>query len=210
MASSVELEDLVQTGLVALIEAARGYVDQGHAFATYASMRVRGAMIDQLRREAAMSRRAMADRRRLAHVRSTLEQQYLRPPTAGEMADALHLPLAVYQDMVAAAQPIQSGSIDEIYSDHDSCFADPCDRPDQLVEADDLRQHLAAQIAGLPERDAMILQLFFVEELNLQEIGAVLGVGAARVCQIKKNALARLRKGLAELEEDMEHACPIR
>jgi RNA polymerase sigma factor for flagellar operon FliA len=200
MASSIELEDLIQTGLVALIEAARTYVDQGHAFATYASVRVRGAMIDQLRRNSAMSRRAMADRRKLAQTRSDLEQRHLRPPTMADMAAALHLSLDAYQAMVDAAQPVQSASIDDIYSDHDGCFADPSASADQLVEVDDMREHLKVLIAELPEREAMILQLFFVEDLNLHEIGAVLGIGAARVCQIKKTALAKLRDRFGELE----------
>ncbi len=200
MASSMELEDLIQAGLVALIEAARTYVDQGHAFATYASVRVRGAMIDQLRRNSAMSRRAMADRRKLVQTRSDLEQRYLRPPTAAEMAAALHLPLDAYQEMVDAAQPVQWASIDEIYSDHDSSFADPSASADQLVEAEDVRERLTVLIAALPEREAMILQLFFVEDLNLHEIGAILGIGAARVCQIKKSALTKLRNRFGELE----------
>lgn len=200
MASSIELEDLIQTGLVALIEAARTYVDQGHAFATYASVRVRGAMIDQLRRNSAMSRRAMADRRKLAQTRSDLEQRYLRPPSMVEMAAALHLPLDAYQAMVDAAQPVQSASIDDIYSDHDSCFTDRAASSDQLVEADDIREQLKVMIAELPEREATILQLFFVEDLNLHEIGAVLGIGAARVCQIKKTALAKLRDRFGQFE----------
>lgn len=200
MASSIELEDLIQTGLVALIEAARTYVDQGHAFATYASVRVRGAKIDQLRRNSAMSRRAMADRRKLAQTRSDLEQRHLRPPSIAEMAAALHLPLDAYQAMVDAAQPVQSASIDDIYSDHDSCFADPSASADQLAEDENMREQLKVLIAELPEREAMILQLFFVEDLNLHEIGGVLGIGAARVCQIKKAALAKLRDRFGELE----------
>jgi RNA polymerase sigma factor FliA len=200
MASSIELEDLIQTGLVALIEAARTYVDQGHAFATYASVRVRGAMIDQLRRNSAMGRRAMADRRKLAQMRSDLEQRHLRPPTVAEMAAALHLPLDAYQQMVDAAEPVQLASIDEIYSDHEGAFADSSASADQLVEAEGMRERLKVLIAELPEREAMILQLFFVEDLNLHEIGAVLGIGAARVCQIKKTALAKLRDRFGDLE----------
>lgn len=200
MASSIELEDLIQIGLVALIEAERTYVDQGHSFATYASMRIRGAMIDQLRRNSAMSRRAMADRRKLAQTRSDLEQRHLRPPSMAEMAAALHLPLGAYQAMVDGAQSVQSASIDDIYSDHDGNFADPAASADQLVQAEDMREQLKALIAELPEREAKILRLFFVEDLNLHEIGTVLGIGAARICQLKKSALAKLRSRFGELE----------
>lgn len=197
MAASTELEDLIQVGLVALIEAARAYVDQGHAFQTYASVRVRGAMIDQLRRDALTSRRAMADRRRLAQARQHLEQRLLRPARPDEMAAELGLDAGAYRTLVDRAQNLESAGLDASYSDHDLHFADESAGADSLLADRQSVAILRDHLADMPEREAMILQLFFVEELNLHEIGAILGVGAARVCQIKKAALQKLRQQLS-------------
>ncbi|MBP6380093.1 MAG: FliA/WhiG family RNA polymerase sigma factor [Sphingorhabdus sp.] len=199
VAASVELEDLVQIGLAALIEAARGYEDRGHAFATYASVRVRGAMIDQLRREAKMSRSAMAGRRKIADTRARLEQTFLRSPDSIEMAEALGMTLSAYLDLEAGSKPIEQASIDDQYSDMDPWFADPSETTDLQIEREQLGELLTQQLAELPEREALVLQLFFVEEMNLHEIGAILGIGAPRACQIKKAALAKLRIALSDL-----------
>lgn len=199
VSASVELEDLVQVGLVALIEAARNYVDQGHAFATYASMRVRGAMVDQLRRESRITRSAMAGRRRIAEARAKLEQRLLRRPDSREMAAAMELPLPAYLELEAQSQQIEQTSIDDQYSDMDPWFADQGESADMQIERQQMAQLLAHELSGLPEREAMVLQLFFVEEMNLHEIGAILGIGAPRVCQIKKAALARLKIRLSGL-----------
>lgn len=198
VAASVELEDLVQIGLAALIEAARSYEDRGHAFATYASVRVRGAMIDQLRREARMSRSAMAGRRKIADTRARLEQTFLRSPDGIEMAEALGMTLSTFLDLEAGCQPVEQSSIDDQYSDLDPWFADPEEGIDQRLEREELATLLAHQLGQLPEREAMVLQLFFVEEMNLHEIGAILGIGAPRACQIKKAALAKLRIALSD------------
>ena len=196
MSTSVELEDLIQTGLMALIECASSYEDRGFAFATYASTRVRGAMIDQLRKEARMTRSAMAGRRKLSETRQKLERQLMRPPTAIEMAEALDVNMEAYNEMLVNAVPVEADSVDTLYSDHDPWFADDAESADVTIEKDQMRALLAASIADLPEREAMILQLFFVEEMNLEEIGQTLGVGAARVCQIKKSALLKLRANM--------------
>lgn len=199
VAASIELEDLMQIGLAALIEAARSYEDRGHAFATYASMRVRGAMIDQLRREARMSRSAMASRRKIADTRARLEQTFLRSPDSIEMAEAMGLTLSAFLDLEAGSQPVEHSNIDDQYSDLDPWFADPTEGTEQRLEREQLGALLAQQLSALPEREAMVLQLFFVEEMNLHEIGAALNIGAPRVCQIKKAALAKLRIALSDI-----------
>ena len=98
-----------------------------------------------------------------------------------------------------SGQLVEQSSIDEHYSDQDPWFADPGEGADLKIEAEQMRTILARQLADMPEREAMVLQLFFVEECNLHEIGAILGIGAPRVCQIKKAALARLRMRLSDL-----------
>lgn len=202
VSSAIDVEDLVQIGMVALIEAARAFEDRGQAaFATYATVRVRGAMIDQLRKGATLVRSAMRRRREWGQVRSSLEGLLGRPPTDEEMAEKLGLPVAEYRAGVAAMQAAQVENIDDVYSDHNDWFAD--DGPDahDNLERERMQAAIAAAVALLPEREAMVLQLYFVEELNLEEIGQVLGVGAARVCQIKKAALTKLRGRLGGWED---------
>ena len=203
VSSAIDVEDLVQIGMVALIEAARSFEDRGHAaFATYASVRVRGAMIDQLRKGATLVRSAMRRKREWGQVRARLEGQLGRAATDEEMAAALELPLPEYRAALAQTHAAQSESLDDVYSDHSQWFAS--DDPDahDCLEQDRRRRAIAAAIATLPEREAQVLQLYFVEELNLEEIGEVLGVGAARICQIKKAALTKLRGQLTGWADD--------
>ncbi len=193
VSSAIDVEDLIQTGMIALIEAARSYEDRGHAFSTYATMRVRGSMIDALRRGAAQGRAAMGKRRAIAAAQTKFEQTHGRAPVDVEMAEALGLDLETYQADAEAARGFRHESIEDLYSDHSMWFADVEDRADDKLERAQLQDIVASAIRQLPEREAMVLQLYFVEEMNLDEIGETLGVGAARICQIKKSALDKVR-----------------
>ncbi|CAN5360084.1 FliA/WhiG family RNA polymerase sigma factor [soil metagenome] len=193
VSTAIDVEDLMQSGMIALIEAARGYEDRGHAFATYASLRIRGAMIDGLRKQATQCRSGMAKRREIEAARSRFARASGRAPTDPEIAGVLGVDMATYHAMADAAQSVRHESIDALYSDHSMWFADVEERADDAIERVQLQGAIADGIRGLPEREAMVLQLYFVEEMNLDEIGETLGVGAARVCQIKKAALDRLR-----------------
>ncbi len=203
MSSAIALEDLMQIGLLSLVEAAKGFKDRGATFAPYAATRIRGAMIDHLRREARMCRSGMASRRELVRVRDELENRLHRRATDAEMAAAMGLDAESYHAKVASSLSQQIDSIDEVYSDHDSWFADLAAGADGEFEAAELRKNLAECLAELAEREALVLQLYFVEEMNLDEIGAALGVGAARVCQIKRSALTRMRKMMQERHGDV-------
>jgi RNA polymerase sigma factor FliA len=191
MSSSIAIEDMIQIGIVALIEAANSFEDRGIAFAPYASMRIRGAMIDELRKVARMSRAGMANRKLLAAKRAILEAQNCRAANDAEMIAALGVEAPTYFAMVESAVSGAHDSVDEIYSEYDPMFADTAPLASDLVETSQQRTVLAQALSQLAEREALVLQLFFVEELNLHEIGEILGVGAARVCQIKKAALAK-------------------
>lgn len=193
MSTAIEVEDLIQIGLIALVEAAQNFEDRGLAFAPYAQTRIRGAMVDALRRDARMGRAGMANRRYLAWIRARLEQEYMRSPSDAEMAGAAGLEPDAYHAMAASTVPVGQESIDERYSDHDMWFADLTDSADTALEKAQLREAFFVNLSKLSEREAMILQLYFVEELNLDEIGETLGVGAARVCQVKKAALDKMR-----------------
>jgi len=198
VSSAIEIEDLLQIGMVALVEAANGFEDRGLGFGAYAQVRIRGAMIDHLRRHATLCRSAIAKRKRLMAVRASLEQQLGRMPSEAEMAKELDLDPADYRELADSVEMPQHTSIDEVYSDQSMWFADIEDRADEVMERESLKKALAACIGELPQREAMVLQLYFVEELNLEEIGQTLDIGAARVCQIKKVALDKLRVRLAD------------
>ena len=176
VASAIDVEDLAQIGMVALVEAANSFEDRGHAFATYATLRIRGAMIDHLRRHATICR-AAGD---------------------AEMAEEMGMEAAAYREMVDDSQAVHQESIDEVYSDHSMWFADVEEQADTAFDRERLQAAVADAIRTLPERDAMVMQLYFVEEMNLEEIGQTLGVGAARICQIKKAALDRVRASLTD------------
>jgi RNA polymerase sigma factor for flagellar operon FliA len=114
------------------------------------------------------------------------------------MAEEMGMDPASFRAMVDDSQAVHQESIEEVYSDHSMWFADVEERADDAIDRVRLKEAIAASIRDLPERDAMVLQLYFVEEMNLEEIGQTLGVGAARICQIKKAALDRLRVALKE------------
>lgn len=196
--SAIDFEELVQTGMLALVQAARGFVQRGTAtFATYATMRVRGAMIDTLRQAATINRGAMRRRKKLRETEAQLERTLGRTPRSSEVAAELGMTASDYRVVVDSAQPVFLEPLDAVYSDRSDWFA--CGEPnaEQRLEHEGLRSALAGAIARLPRREALVLQLYFVEDLTLEEIGDALDVGAARVCQIKKQALTRLRGRLA-------------
>lgn len=194
--STIEVEDLIQIAMVALVEAANAH-QSGGPFAAYAAMRIKGAIVDELRRRAAMSRGALRRRRALITTRETLRAELGREPLDGETAARLGLDSAGFAALLEEIEGVHYASLDEVYSDHSLWFAaDETDAFDSAARAE-LSTQLTAAIALLPERDARILQLYFTEELNLFEIGEILGVTAARVCQLKTAALAKIRQRLA-------------
>ncbi len=203
VSTAIDIEDLVQIGMIALIESARAFEDRGHAaFATYATVRIRGSMIDQLRKGATLVRSAMRRRREWGAVRSALEGLLGRTATDEEMAAKLEITVDAYRSGMAATHSAHTESIDDVYSDHSDWFADDTPSAHDQLQQKTMQKAISAAVSNLPEREAMVLQLYFVEELNLEEIGQVLGVGAARVCQIKKAALGKLRGKLGGWEED--------
>lgn len=202
VSSAIEVADLVQIGTIALLEAARNFEDRGTAaFSSYATTRIRGAMIDQLRRQANMCRSALVRRKKLNEARRTIEGILGRQPSNAELAAHMGIGEDELLREIDATQGIHYENLDEVYSDHSEWFVDDRETPADALERADLERALAAGIRALPEREAMVLQLYYVEELNLDEIGEVLGVGAARVCQIKKSALDRMRSQLADLTD---------
>jgi RNA polymerase sigma factor FliA len=203
VSSAIAMEDLVQIGQIALIMAARTFVDRGTAaFSTYATVRVRGAMIDELRRSATMSREALRRRRGFEKARQELHGTLGRVPNDGEMASHVNMAVGAYRSAINSMQSIEYRSIDEEYSDSSAWFADLSPGVDEVMDVERRRTAISASIAKLPEREQVVLQLYFVDECSLEEIGKIFNVGAARVCQIKANALKSLRSGLGQWQDD--------
>lgn len=197
--AGIEIEDLVQAGLVALTECAQkhsGPTEDG--FAAYAKLRVRGAMVDLVRRSTPLSRAASDRRRLLAGAAQALTTTLGRTPTEDELAEAMGMTTAGLSELRASSEPMRFEPIDDTYSDSDMAFAD--DRPDsfEILADEQSRGAVVAAIAGLPERLQMVIQLYFVEELNLAEIAEVLSVSVPRVHQLKAQALDKLRAALGD------------
>jgi RNA polymerase sigma factor for flagellar operon FliA len=198
----IELEDLVQAGLVALTECAQKHQGPGEdGFAAYAKMRVRGAMVDLIRRTVPMSRGAAERSRQLREKETELRGQLGREPTGHELSVALGIEegqLALLRD---TSLPLRFESIDEVYSDQDGAFADATPDSLELLQDEEMREAVIAAISDLPERLRLIVSLYFVEELNLSEIAQVLQVSIPRVHQLKAQALGKLREALAGIAE---------
>ena len=201
VARTSELDDLIQTGLIALIEASRHYEERGFAFTTYATTRIRGAMIDQLRREADVGRSAMVAAKRIHAMRGALEQQLMRAPTAAEMAVAFDMSAEDYFALERNATHGRSTSLDELTDIGAFLAADDGIGAGEKCEQEDLIGALRQCVGRLSEREQMVLQLYFFEELNLQEIGLTLDVSAARVCQIKRDAMAKIERMMRDMTE---------
>lgn len=199
----LEVEDLIQTGLVALTECiARHQNESEDGLAAYVKLRVKGAMIDLLRRNATVTRGAMERRREIRDKEMALQVRFGRPPTALELAEGLGISEDELAAINVAATPLRFDPLEECYSDSDSAFAD--DRPtafERLCNGE-TRERLSEAIGRLSERNQLVIQLYFLEELNLAEIARILGVSVPRVHQIKAQALAELKKYLAKLDID--------
>jgi len=195
---SIDVEDLIQIGMVALVEASQNYEDRGFGFATYASMRIRGSLIDHVRKTINICRSAMSFQKTIRLATKNLEQKFGRIPTEPELAEAIGLDIQTFREQFDRSQNVSVESIEEVYSDHSMWFADEEGGAQDALESKQLKKALAECIGQLKERDAMVLQLYFVEEMNLDEIGQTLNVSAGRVCQIKKEATDKLRRLLTQ------------
>ena len=195
----LEPDDLVQAGLVALTECAQAHAGPGEdGFAAYAKVRVRGAMIDLVRRTMNQTRGAADRRRALRRAEESLSAALGRPPSEAELAAGLGIAPPALARLRHESEPLRFESLDEAAAGSDPRFADGgADAFAQLCGAEQ-RAGLIAAIAALPARQQQVIQLYFVEEFNLTEIAAAIEVSVPRVHQIKAQALAALRNALKE------------
>jgi len=197
--SSVQVDDLIQNGMMGLLDAINRFeAGMGAQFETYAAQRVRGAMLDGLRENDWLPRSLRRDFRRIEVAVSRLEQEYGRAPGEQELADALDMTLADYQKMLQDARGHQLISFEDLVEDDDENFlerhlTDNASEPSRILEDESLRQMLVQGIELLPEREKMMMALYYEQDLNLREIGEVMGVTESRVCQLHSQAVVRLR-----------------
>lgn len=195
----MEVEDLVQAGLMALTECIQRHQGQGdHAFAAYAKTRVRGAMFDLIRREAPTTRTAARKRREIEEETRRLASKLGRMPGECEVADAMGVDAATLAVTRSNSEPLRFDPIDLCYSDSNGAFADNAPDAIETMEAAEQSERLSAAIGALPERLQLVVQLYFVEELNLAEIAQVLEVSVPRVHQLKAQALVQLNTAMEQ------------
>jgi RNA polymerase sigma factor for flagellar operon FliA len=210
--ASVELDDLIQVGMMGLLDAAEKYQDdQGAKFETYASQRIRGAMLDELRANDWVSRGLRKSSRGVSMAVRAQEQKLGRAPNEREIAQELELPLEAYQQLLNEIHGCQLVYYEDFDrgdgENRENNFLDRQDHGDRVLADEpltqlmqgDFRRQLVAAIGELPEREQLLLSLYYDEELTLREIGAVLDVTQSRVCQLHSQAISRLRASLAAL-----------
>lgn len=197
--SSVQVDDLVQNGMIGLLDAMdRFEAGFGAQFETYATQRVRGSMLDGLRENDWLPRSLRREMRRIEAAIHQLEQESGRAPTEKELSDSLGMPLAEYQKMLQDARGHQLVYFEDLAGDGDEDFlerhfTDNDADPARMLEDQDMRRHLVQAIEALPEREKLMMGLYYEQEMNLREIGEVMGVTESRVCQLHSQAIARLR-----------------
>lgn len=189
----VQLDDLEQAGLIGLMEAVRLYdPDQGASFETYATIRIRGAIIDELRRNDWSPRSLNRRVRLISEATSSIENRTGRAATPQEVADELEISLDEYHQWVLEANNQNFFSI-EAMEDFDKASDEDPDSTYDNVEKSRCRTYLSEAIDSLSEREQLVLSLYYDRDMTLKEIGAVLGVSESRVCQIHGEATLRLR-----------------
>ena len=203
--ASVEVDDLVQAGMIGLLDAINRYEEEhGAQFETYAVLRIRGAMLDELRNSDWLPRSVRQNMRKVEVAMSTLQQRLGHAPTESEVAKLLKLSLSEYQDMLSDGSGHQLIYYEDFHDSEgndsflDRHFVDENGDPLKSLLDSDFRQSVIDAIDKLPEREKLLMGLYYEEELNLKEIGAVMGVSESRVCQLHSQAVARLRASLRE------------
>lgn len=200
--ASVELDDLMQAGVIGLLNAFDSYDPQaGSKFTTYATQRIRWALLDELRERDWVPRSVRRNARDVSAAIQRVEQRHGRTATEQEVAEEMGITLTEYQRILADSNSSQLFSLDELQEEMGESFEQPGEAaeyqdPFQQLINSSLRQRVVDEIKRLPEREQLLLNLYYQQELNLKEIGAVLGVGESRVSQLHSLAINRLRARL--------------
>jgi len=198
---NIEIDDLIQVGMIGLSEALTRYeVAQGVQFETFATQRIRGAMIDELREGDWMSRGARKSQKEIERAIQRLEQRLGRSPLESEIAIELEMTLPDYQELLGKVRGTQLVYLEDMHGGEDDGagflerhVADETADPVNLLRDHRLRASLVEAIKTLPDRDQYIMSMYYENDMNLKEIAAVLEVTESRVCQLHSQSIARLR-----------------
>lgn len=199
---SVMLEDLLQSGMMGLLEAASKYNDsKGASFETYAGIRIRGAMIDEIRKGDWVPRSVHKNARLVAQAITEIEQQMGNKPASDQqIAEYLNITIEKYHSILQDAANGHILAFDDLGVSDDilSSASQDTNEPYRGIHNERFRDSLAESIDSLPEREKLVLALYYDEELNLKEIGEVLGVSESRVSQIHSQAMVRLKSRMTD------------
>lgn len=198
--ASVQIDDLIQAGMIGLLEALQNYdQSKGASFETYAGIRIRGSMLDELRRGDWSPRSVHQQSRKVADAIQAIEQETGRDALDSEIALKLEMPLTEYQRLIATLNAGKIIGIEDLGVTEDvmtGAWQENEQTPYHEIDREQFQKALAQSISALPEREALVLSLYYDEELNLREIGEVLDVSESRVCQIHSQAMHRLKAKL--------------
>ena len=198
--SAVEIEDLIQIGMYGLVTAAQNYVvKEGVSFASYAGIRIRGEIVDYLRRNSNLCRTTIQMQQKYNASLEKLSRQLQREPKNTEIAKDMGLEESELDNWEQAFAANTHQSLDSVYDEFSIWFASNDQSPEDELSESELRENLVEALKTLPEREAMLVQLYYVEELNVYEIAEVLEITTGRVSQIKKSAISRLREFIQKI-----------
>lgn len=199
---SVQLDDLIQAGMIGLLEAARNYdSSKGAAFETYAGIRIRGHMLDEVRRNDWVPRSVHRNSRMISEAVQHIENKLGREAKDVEIAKALDISMTEYHEMLKDSAGSHLYGFDDLGVTDDVLHGDEetiKSEPQANVLQDDFVSHLSQVIDGLPEKERLVLSLYYEQDLNLKEIGEVIGVSESRVSQILSQAILRIRARLPD------------
>lgn len=202
--SVIQSEDLIQAGMIGLIEAARNFDSKkGAAFVTYAGIRIRGAMLDEIRKGDWAPRSVHKNTRRVAQAMRMIENATGRDARDVDVAKALEISLEEYHQILQDTNGTKIFAFEELGVNEealDSPTTNPISGPLEGLQREDFKRKLAMEISRLPEREKLVLALYYDEELNLREVGEVLGVSESRISQIHSQAMLRLKSRLSNWE----------
>ena len=198
--SAVEIEDLIQIGMYGLVTAAQNYViKEGVSFASYAGIRIRGEIVDHLRRNSNLCRTTIQMQQKYNTTFEKLSKKLQRTPSNSEIAEDMGIEAFELDNWEQAFAANTHQSLDSVYDEFSIWFASNDQSPEDELSETELRDNLVEALKTLPEREAMLVQLYYVEELNVYEIAEVLDITTGRVSQIKKSAIFRLREFIKKI-----------
>jgi RNA polymerase sigma factor for flagellar operon FliA len=199
---SVQIDDIIQAGMMGLLEAAGRYDElQGAMFETYAAQRIKGAMLDELRKADWLPRSLRSDMRRIETAIHRAQQRFGRAPAESEIAGEMGISLDEYQQLLQETSGAQLLYYEDFAGGEEADFFESNDldsgsNPLEMLQDERFRSALIKAIDKLPERERMLMGMHYEQDMNLREIGEVLGVGESRVCQLHSQAISRLRSML--------------